>query len=304
MADWTRMPPPKTTFKPKLRQNRVGGLKPLGQVLERVVERKGWKRSFEKMRILAAWDEVVGYQLARTTKAIELRKDRESRETVMLVRVQDNTAADFFSRNSPLYLEKLRQALGEATPKRLQFSVGALEVSKAQKPFQVPRLSGAEKNRLAQALPPSPEGIRASVQAAAEAMYLVRLERQKKGFVPCPICNTLTPKPEPCQYCRAVLRDAGVQHKKIQLVRNPNLLAHFPPDEITECARYLALEYLLEQLQTLALQSLHQAPEMHYYLELTAKAYLALLLRSKLEQIGRQDWRNLPEGVRGVLEAK
>jgi hypothetical protein len=69
----------------------------------------------------------------------------------------------------------------------------------------------------------------------------------------------------------------------------------------------LALEYLLEQLHSLALQSLHGTGQstlhQRYYLELTAKAYLALWLGRSLLSIGKPDWRHLPEQVRGVLEA-
>jgi hypothetical protein len=310
------MPPKPTT---RIRQNRVGGVKPLARVLDRMVERKGWKRSFDKMRILGAWDEAVGHQLARTTKAVEFRKDRESRETTMLIRVQDNTAANFFSLNTPLYLAKLREVLGEAAPQRLQFTVGALEKQKNEKPFKPPRLSSAEKNRIAQSLGHVPENLRQAVQAAAEALSATRLERQKLGFVPCPICQTLTERPEPCPHCRVLLRDPNTQRQKILLVRNPDLLQNLEPDEQTACAKHLALEYLLEQLHTLAQQTLHsmgqptlhsmgqptlhQAPEMRYYLELTAKAYLALLLGRELASIAVKDWRNLPTQVRGVLEA-
>jgi hypothetical protein len=296
---------------PRVRQNRIGGVKPLARVLDRVVERKGWKRSFDKMRLLAAWDEAVGHQLARTTKAVEFRKDRESRETTMLIRVQDNTAANFFSLNTPIYLAKLREVLGEAAPQRLQFTVGALEQTKSEKPFKPPRLSLSEKAQIARQMPTTPDGIRNAVQAAAEALHIARLERQKQGFVPCPICQTLTERPEPCPHCRALLRDPSVQQKKITLVRNPDLLLDLEPDDQTACARHLALEYLLEQLHTLARQTLlstgqsglHQAPEMRYYLELTAKAYLALRLGCELASISPKDWRNLPEQVRGVLEA-
>jgi hypothetical protein len=293
--------PPKPA--PRVRQNRVGGVKPLARVLDRVVERKGWKRSFDKMRILAAWDDAVGHQLARTTKAVELRKDRESRERVMVIRVQDNTAANFFSLNTPLYLAKLREVLGDAAPQHLQFSVGTLEKTKSEKPFKPTRLSQSEKAQVAQQIIGTPESIRHSVQAAAEALLVARLERQKRGFVPCPICQTLTKTPDPCPHCRTLLRHPSVAQQKIVLVRNPDLWLHLEPNDQTNCARYLALEYLSEQLHSLALQSVHQAPEMRYYLELTAKAYLALRLGQLLGSIAQTDWQHLPETVRGVLEA-
>ncbi len=286
-------------------RSRVGGMQQITGVLDRVVERKGWKRSFDKARLLAAWDDAVGHQLARTTKAIEFRKNRESKETIMAIRVQDNTAASFFSLNTPLYLEKLRQVLGTAAPTHLQFTVGALEkVSKTVKHRAI-KLTLAEQKRISQTLENTPENLRSTLQSVAEALARARLERLRSGFVPCPICATLTENPEPCAHCRITLRSPLATQWRSKIVRNPDLmLNHSEPDEIMSCAKFLALEYLQGQLEALALQILAQnAPEMRFYLELTAKAYLALRLEQPLLSISPKDWRHLPERIRGVLEA-
>ena len=291
--------PPKTP-----QRFRGGGVRQVSGVLERIVERKGWKRSFEKARLLAAWDDAVGHQLARTTKAIEWRKNRESKETIMVIRVQDNTAASFFSLNTPLYLEKLRGVLGATAPTQLQFTVGALEkVSKITKHRPI-KLTIAEQKRIAQSLELSPENIRSSLQAVAEAMTRARLERLRAGFVPCPLCSTLTEKPEPCSHCRITLRQPLTQQWSSKIVRNPDiLLEHSEPDDLINCAKFLALEYLQSQLETLALQILAQnASEMRFYLELTAKAYLAIRLEQALSSITPKEWQHLPERIRGVLE--
>ncbi len=285
-------------------RSRVGGVRQVAGVLERIVERKGWKRSFEKARLLAAWDAAVGHQLARTTKAIEWRKNRESKDTIMVIRVQDNTAANFFSLNTPLYLEKLRQVLGTAAPTQLQFTVGALEKAAKTTKHRPIKLTASEQKRISQSLEHIPENLRGTLQAVAEAMTRARLERVRAGFVPCPICSTLTEKLEPCSHCRITLRQPLTQQWSSKIVRNPDiLLAHTEPDDLLNCAKFLALEYLQSQLETLALQILAQnAPEMRFYLELTAKAYLAILLEQVLSSITPKEWRHLPERVRGVLE--
>ncbi len=285
-------------------RSRVGGIRPVAGILERVVERKGWKRSFEKARLLAAWDDAVGHQLARTTKAIEFRKDRESKETIMVIRVQDNTAANFFSLNTPLYLAKLRDLLGNAAPMRLQFTVGKLEKSKTSTVSRAVKLPAAEQKRIAQSLESTPESIRGTIQSAAEAFAKARLDRIKHGFVPCPICGTLTETPEPCAHCRITLRQPLTQVWRSKIIRNPDLMLELGEgDDLMQCAQFLALEYLSGQLESLALQILaNNAPEMRLYLELTAKAYLALQLHQPLSSITQRDWRHLPERVRGVLE--
>ncbi|MEY4530129.1 MAG: hypothetical protein RLZZ156_850 [Deinococcota bacterium] len=286
-------------------RSRVGGMQQITGVLDRVVERKGWKRSFDKARLLAAWDDAVGHQLARTTKAIEFRKNRESKETIMVIRVQDNTAASFFSLNTPLYLAKLQEVLGSAAPTQLQFTVGLLEKTSKTVKHRTIKLTLAEQKRIAQSLENTPENIRNTLQSVAEALARARLERLRNGFVPCPICETLTEKPQPCAHCRITLRSPLAAQWRSKIIRNPDLLLnHTEPDEIMNCAKFLALEYLQGQLEALALQILAQnAPEMRFYLELTAKAYLALRLEQPLSSISPKEWRHLPERIRGVLEA-
>ncbi len=287
-----------------IQRSRAGGVRQISGVLDRIVERKGWKRSFEKARLLAAWDDAVGHQLARTTKAIEWRKNRESKETIMVIRVQDNTAASFFSLNTPLYLEKLRGVLGTAAPTQLQFTVGALEkIGKITKHRPI-KLTPAEQKRIAQSLENTPERLRSTLQVVAESMTRARLERIRAGFVPCPICSTLTENHKPCTHCRITLRQPLTQQWSSKIVRNPDvLLRHSEPDDLMNCAKFLALEYLQSQLETLALQILAQnASEMRFYLELTAKAYLAIRLEQALSSITPKEWRHLPERIRGVLE--
>ncbi len=285
-------------------RRRSGGLRAVSGVLDKVVERKGWKRSFDKAKLLASWDTVVGQQLARTTKAVEFRKDRESKETIMLIRVQDNTAASFFTLNAPLYLAKLRDVLGDAAPMQLQFTVGKLEKIARTSKQKVMRLTATEQKRIASSLENTPETIRNTVQQAAEAMLQARLERQRNGFVPCPICGTLTEKPEPCAHCRITLRQPLVQNWSSKLIRNPDLvIAYAEPDDIIQCAQFLALEYLLGQLEQLAMQILTaDAPELRMYLEMSARTYVALHLKKSVNQVTARDWRYLPERVRGVLE--
>jgi predicted nucleic acid-binding Zn ribbon protein len=286
------------------RRFRKGGIRSITVGLERVIEKRGLTKGFRLAKLLGAWDEAVGKQLARTTKAVEMRRDRESKERIMIVQVQDNTAANFFTINTPLYLGMLRAKLGEAAPDALQFRVGKLEKdADATKPRPI-KLSQADQAHAQSLVQHASEDLLESARKAAQALIRARLERQRAGFVPCPICGNLTEKPEPCRHCRATLNDSTTQALRKKLIRNPDLaLSTDFPEDTVRCAKFLALEYLNSQLEQLALQMLqHDAEDLYLYLELTSKAYLALTLARAMTSITNRDWKHLPEHVRGVLE--
>ncbi len=288
----------------KPRRYRKGGTRAVTSVLERVVEKRGLAKGFRVARLLSAWDEAVGKQLARTTKAIELRRDRESKERVMVVQVQDNTAANFFTMNTPLYLGMLREKLGEAAPDVLIFRVGKLHKDNDVNKLRPIKLSASDQAHAQRLVQHASDDLLESVRKAAQAIIRVRLERQRAGFVPCPICGILTEKPEPCTHCRSTLNDSTTQALRKKLIRNPDLaLDPELPDDTLQCAKFLALEYLSGQLEYLALQMLQQDDsDLYFYLELTSKAYLALTLARAMPSITPKDWQHLPVHIRGVLE--
>jgi hypothetical protein len=122
----------------------------------------------------------------------------------------------------------------------------------------------------------------------------------------------------PCQHCRVTLEQPLTKQWQSRLIRNPDLIlgTHSDePEDVLACAKYRALEYLSGQLEGLTLRivqatkakrrkSEDDPAELRPYLELTAKAFLALKLSVPLEEITRRDWRHLPETTRGVLESK
>jgi predicted nucleic acid-binding Zn ribbon protein len=287
-----------------IRRFRKGGTRAVTSLLERVIERRGLSKGFRIARLLSAWDEAVGKQMARTTKAVEMRRDRDSKERIMVVRVQDNTAANFFTMNTPLYLGMLREKLGEAAPDVLQFRVGKLEKdAESNKPRPI-KLSASDQAHAQSLVINASDDVIESARKAAQALIRVRLERQRAGFVPCPICANLTEKPEPCLHCRSTLRDSTTLALRKKLIRNPDLAldANLPNDTL-QCAKFLALEYLSGQLEHLALQMVQQDDsDLYFYLELTSKAYLALTQSLAMASVTPRDWKHLPAHIRGVLE--
>ena len=295
-----------------LKKPRKGGRKPVADLLERVLKKNNLSKGFSNAWVLKAWDDVVGKQLARTTRAVQIR------DGVMIVRVQDNTAAHFFTMQRHIYLERLVAALGDKAPKDLKFEQGALEVMAREvkpKPLQLTKSEHAHIETLLEGAPPE---LLPAARRAAESLARARLARARLGFTPCPICNELTSDSRPCQHCRVTLEQPLTKSWQSKLIRNPDHLLTEDPDvphEVLTCAKYKAEEYLSAQLETLSLRILQaqkakrrksddDPKELAVYLEQVAQTWLAMTLGVPVAEITGRDHRHLPETVRGVLEAQ
>ncbi len=306
------------------RKKRKGAVRPISDVLTRVMNKTNLKRGMTRARPLVAWSEVVGVQMARTTRAVAVR------EGVMIVETQDSTAANFFTMQRGMYLEMLREKLGDEAPKDLRFQMGVFEhkVIGAKK-VRLPALSKLEKARVSALLEVAPTDMQPLVRKTAEALERARAERLRRGFVPCPVCGSLTePEPNgavlPCSHCKNTMANPLVQAACKALIRNPDLalgslekLFVGATGDALDCAVFLALEYFQGQLEMLLMQVVKSRgrgrpkklleaeapPEMLFYLEATAKAFLALKLAKSVAVVSSKDYSGLPERVRHVLEA-
>jgi hypothetical protein len=292
------------------RKSRKGGRRTVADVLERVLKKNSLEKGFGKAKLLAAWDDVVGKQLARTTRAVAIR------DGVMIVRVQDNTAANFFTMQRHIYLERMKAVLGERAPNDLRFEQGALEIAAREVKPKPVTLTKSEQAHIEAMLESASEDILPAARRAAEALARAKLTRAKLGFKACPICSLLTPEDKPCQHCRVTLEQPLTKAWQSKLIRNPDLALDPPadvPEEVLLCARYRALEYLSGQLEGLTLRILTSSKakrrkpeddptELRPYLELTAKALLALRLHKSMHEVTRRDWRSLPDATRSLLE--
>jgi hypothetical protein len=305
------------------RKKRKGAVRPISDVLTRVMNKTNLKRGMTRARPLVAWAEVVGVQMARTTRAVAVR------EGIMIIETQDSTAANFFTMQRGLYLEMLRGKLGDEAPKDLRFQMGVFEhKAVGAKKSRLPSLSKLEKARVNALLELAPEDMQPLVRKTAEALERARAERLRRGFVPCPVCASLTePEPNgqifPCSHCKNTMANPLVRSASKSLIRNPDLalagekLFVGATGDAVACARFLALEYFHGQLETLLLQVVQTRgrgrpkrvteseapPEMLFYLEATAKAFLALTLAKPVTGVSKRDYSSLPERVRHVLES-
>ena len=290
----------------------------VSDVLETVFSRNKLARGARKARPLVAWAEVVGPQLARTTRAVRVQ------DGVMVVETQDAVAANYLTMQRTRYLDLLRTALGSEAPEDLRFQMGVFEPPKPPRiERQPPPLSRAEREHAESLSQDASEELRPWVQAAAEALIRVRHERERRGFKPCEICAALTDRPGPCTSCRTLMSTPATTHLRSRLIRDPNLALQNPEDfglsiEGLECARYLSLQYLEGQFETLLLQVIRpprtrarrpnqpepEVSEHRMMLESLAQKYLALKLKKPLEEVERRDRSGLPERVKNVLEIK
>ena len=288
-------------------------------MLARVMQKNHLSKGTRRARPLVAWAEVVGEQMARTTRAVIVR------DGVMIVETQDAIAANFLTMQRTMYLDKLREVLGNDAPTDLKFQMGAFEPPKPPRRERAPLpLTRAERERVEELVEDASDDVRPAVRAAAEALARARAERERRGFKPCPICGTLTDHPEPdrpvpCGHCRRLMTSAGVQQLRSSLLRDPDaLLQDVDPAELDtlEVARYVALKHLEDQFESLLLRVVkppksrarrvntdESVPEVRLVFESFAVKYLALKLRKPVSEVERRDRASLPERVRHVLEA-
>jgi predicted nucleic acid-binding Zn ribbon protein len=293
------------------------GTRRVSDVLETVFSKNKLARGARKARPLVAWAEVVGPQLARTTRAVRVQ------DGVMVIETQDAVAANYLTMQRTRYLELLRAALGSEAPDDLRFQMGAFETPRPKRTErQPPPLSRAEREHAESLVQDASDELRPWVRAAAEALIRARHERERRGFKPCPTCGALTERPGPCLSCRTLMNTPATTHLRSRLIRDPNLALENPENyglspEGLECARYLALQYLDGQFETLLLQVVRppktrarrpsqpepEVTEHRLMLESLAQKYLALKLKKPLEDVERRDHSGLPERVKNVLEA-
>lgn len=293
------------------------GTRRVADVLETVFSKNKLARGARKARPLVAWAEVVGPQLARTTRAVRVQ------DGVMVVETQDAVAANYLTMQRTRYLELLRAALGAEAPDDLRFQMGAFESPRPPRiERQPPPLSRSEREQAEFLAQDASEELRPWVRAAAEALIRARHERERRGFKPCEICGVLTDRPGPCGSCRTLMGTPATTHLRSRLFRDPDLALRNPEDfglspEGLECARYLALRYLEGQFETLLLQVVRppksrarrpnqpepETTEHKLMLQTLAQKYLALKLKKALEDVERRDRSHLPERVKNVLEA-
>lgn len=283
-------------------------------MLARVMQKNHLSKGTRRARPLVAWAQVVGEQMARTTRAVIVR------DGVMIVETQDAIAANFLTMQRTLYLDKLREVLGDDAPSDLKFQMGAFDPPKPPRRERAPLpLTRAERERVDELVQDASDDVRPAVRAAAEALVRAHAERERRGFKPCPICGTLTDRPEACGHCRRLMTSAGVQRLCSSLLRDPDvLLNEVDPSELDalEVARYLALKHLEDQFESLLLRVVkppksrarrintdESVSEVRLVFESFAVKYLALRLRKPVSEVERRDRANLPERARHVLEA-
>lgn len=254
---------------------RGGGPVPwrLKQVIPEALRQAGGEERLKRGRVLAAWREVVGRELAQLTEAVALEKG------VLLVQVSDPVVAHHLTYSRLALLRRY----GERFPgmvREIRFQVGRLEAregERAQAPNPGPPLELSRKAlALAQEAPP---GLREPVARAALALL-----KGRRGD-PCPICEAPS-EDHPCPTCRRLLHDPAVRKEAERLKRGkPTTLA----GEGLLVARHLARESLLQEMRDLYPQALREEG-LRPLLQDLAGRFRALFPQEPL-----------PEGVRSLL---
>jgi hypothetical protein len=315
----------------KMRANT--GTKAVANVLEAVFAQHKLTGGVRKARILEAWADVAGAALARSTRALIVR------EGVMVIETQDAIAANFLTMQRSIFIERFRDLLGDKAPTDLRFQMGVFESRKPKAAKTSSKLSRSaippeERARIEHMLEDATESItqesRESITPVArkafEGMVQARMERQAKGWKPCPICATLSEFSGPCSHCKNMMTNAFVRRASSDLIRNPdralepsgNLFFGATEDSLA-CAKFVALEYLNAQFEALVMLLVKPVargrkknqpepidpniPDARLQLELLSRNYLALKLAKPVLEVTNRDRGALPERVKHMLEA-
>lgn len=102
-------------------RGRRGPAESLGQLLPRMLDDLGLDAASESVRIMGAWDEAVGPELATHCRPEGLRRD----EVVALVR--DSAWMQRVQLESPGILERLRTLSGTSKLLRLRLRIGPVD---------------------------------------------------------------------------------------------------------------------------------------------------------------------------------
>lgn len=188
---------------------------PAGELLHKLLRRRGVLEHVQGGRAVAAWAEAVGPAVAEDTMAVSFRAGELS------VWAREATQAHTLQRMSPKLLEALELALGGKVVRRLRFLTGARpeppdDVWRAGRHTDPDELTPdelasvvlsdedrAEIDTLVGGIE-NPE-VRGWVRASAEQHVRADRLRMERGWRPCVSCGTLTSPEEPdslCATCR------------------------------------------------------------------------------------------------------
>jgi predicted nucleic acid-binding Zn ribbon protein len=90
-----------------MRRRPASAARPLGEALEELVEKLGIKKKLREYEAVERWEEVVGQQIGRVTRATKITKG------VLFVRVRTGTWRNELRMRKQEIIRKINQVLGD-----------------------------------------------------------------------------------------------------------------------------------------------------------------------------------------------
>ena len=97
------------------------GIRPLKDVVKKVIEDLSSTEGFKKKDILKEWPRLVGGKAKRHTKPISIRRGR------LVVNVDESSWLYELNLNKENILKKINERFGEAELKEIRFRIGDIE---------------------------------------------------------------------------------------------------------------------------------------------------------------------------------
>ncbi|MCY4354953.1 MAG: DUF721 domain-containing protein [Truepera sp.] len=272
----------------------------VADLLAKVFKWGGMKRAVRRAEAVLLWPQVAGPELAAFTRG------RSLKDGILYVDVPDSETSMHLSLQRGRFLEAYRNRFGIRDVRDVRFragrgafggreDVGGSEVREvAVDPQALSRLA----HRIGELDLPE-ELVRPAMQAA-RSMLAYRARKEAEGWVPCPLCDSLSEMPELCETCQRYAGEVRVQRASKVLMVDPDSPTPHLSDEECAVARYLAQADLEDRLTELLPQALAD-PTFKPHLEAAARCFLAFQLDRLLADIGSDDYDRLPPRIARAL---
>lgn len=272
----------------------------LSTLVTKALRKQDLYSGVQRRQALQIWREIAGSELAQLTRAQGVR------EGVLWVEVHDSVMANYLTMQRQPFLQRLRARLGHAI-QDIRFVVGIWQDPVIPHHASPEPLSAQDQAELQSKVAILPEELRESAYNAAESVLRARRWRERQGWPRCAVCATPIPTAGICHPCDDLLGNPQVKQAASRLACDPDF-SRFPhlSEHALEGARYLALQYLNSQMETLLIGVLaqhHHDYSYVQYLRATAQTYLRLKLMRPTEPLELADYRALPERVYHLLIA-
>ncbi len=268
----------------------------VSDVLAEVFRRGGMKRAVKRAEAVLLWPQVVGPEVAKFTEAKVLR------DGVLFVETSDSETSMHLMLQRQRFIDVYQGKFAVKELRDIQFRVG--RPRRKDEPVRPtadpPQVDAAALSRLARNLGDLPETLVQPAIHAAKALLVAQQQKLAAGWLPCPICKTLTDTQALCITCQRYRAEPRVKRAAEELSTDPDRLTPLLSEDERLVAIHLAKDRLSTQIVELLPQVLAN-PGSKAVLESAALCYVALHHHKALAAVSDEDLLVLDSRVLRIM---